>query len=402
MNRRIIICATLIVASLVIQATAFSDDPSKYDVASDINRFAVQQRLSKDEFSGMRVVYMHLNASSAIKPGASFDSGALIGSVEPFPKVVSKNFDGEYRESERLYGESKFKKAADILKKAVKKEPDNHILLNQYARSLYRAKGLRESSFPVYRDLVRRLDAQLPEEQGLKLDMWFLDAYWKLGTLHMDRKEYREAIRQIAKIILGTGNRVNPRLREEAFSYITEAYYFLGQFDNVAYYGAYTLRLNPRNKYVLEFMKKRAGEEYAVKGDGYRTIKISEIYKKWNRMTEGHAPGISAAEVDKVRFIAKYIGRPYKCSIELFVDSVTLVGMKNLVEEIPVSMCIKLKTQGGKKVSVYIQDILSDGFRHDVKKGSMVELWAGFFAYRVDSDVTKNSPVLLINHFEPK
>lgn len=256
MNRKDYFKITLLVTLLAMKATVSAEESAPQDVSSKINRYSVEKRLAKDEFPGMRTIYMHLRADKAIKPGASFDSGAVIGSVDPWPKVVSKKYDKEYRKSLRLYDESKFKNAADILKKAVEREPDNHFILNQYARSLYRIKDHRESSFLVYRNLVKRLDAQLPAEKGLKLDMWFLEAYWKLGTLYMDRKEYREAIRQIAKIILGTNNRMNPLLREQAFSYITEAYYYLGQQDNVAYYGAYTLRLNPESKYVLEFMRQ--------------------------------------------------------------------------------------------------------------------------------------------------
>jgi tetratricopeptide (TPR) repeat protein len=86
------------------------------------------------------------------------------------------------------------------------------------------------------------------------IDMWFPEAYWKLGCLYLDRREYNQAVFEISRAFLFVP-RSGP-VYEQALSYLCEAYYHLGNYTFAKYLGNRVLELNPGNKFVLEFLAK--------------------------------------------------------------------------------------------------------------------------------------------------
>lgn len=50
----------------------------------------------------------------------------------------------------------------------------------------------------------------------------------------------------------------------------------------------------------------------------------------------------------------------------------------------------------------FIQDILVPGLKADAKLGGPVEIYAALFAYEVETDRSRNHPILMVGRFEPR
>jgi hypothetical protein len=89
--------------------------------------------------------------------------------------------------------------------------------------------------------------------------MWFFEAYWKLGSLYLDHKEYEKAVFEISRgmyaiAILKTDQPIYEQVYEQQLSYLCEAYYFLGNYRFAKYFACKALEINRKNDYVLWFL----------------------------------------------------------------------------------------------------------------------------------------------------
>jgi tetratricopeptide (TPR) repeat protein len=116
--------------------------------------------------------------------------------------------------------------------------------------------GERAQSFVVYRQLVDLLDAQWqePTAGAVSVDLWFVDAYWKTGTLHMDRREWDRATFEISRALVAGA--WAPLAENQALSYLTRAYFELGRHEEARYYAQRALGRDPRNTYAREYLER--------------------------------------------------------------------------------------------------------------------------------------------------
>jgi tetratricopeptide (TPR) repeat protein len=179
-----------------------------------------------------------------------------IGTVDTFPLVQSPRHQNELLAARRLYSQGRFLEAADVVKTTFNDEPDNPFLLNEYARALFRVDSLRPQSRQAYQNLVALLtDRQSPPANGLVIDLWFVDAYWKLAMLYLDSGEYSRALIELAKVVLAP--QPDPRLREQVYAYLAEAYFLQGDHPAAQWFVDRTLEIDPANEYVLRFRSQR-------------------------------------------------------------------------------------------------------------------------------------------------
>jgi tetratricopeptide (TPR) repeat protein len=200
------------------------------------------------------VALVHASAPEPTN-GAVLTAGRPIGAFEPPPAVRSARNQARVETANRLYDARDYAGALTAIEPAYLDERDNPFVIETYARVLYR-KNERAQAFVLYRQLVDLLDAERKESpDSVTVDLWFVDAYWKVGTLHMDRREWARATFEISRALVG-GLAWEPLAEEQALSYLTKAYFELGRHEEARYYAERALGRNPRNTYARQYLDR--------------------------------------------------------------------------------------------------------------------------------------------------
>ena len=206
-----------------------------------------------------------LKQHASLNPNASAKQIARAGQhlmqPDPLPLVQSSAYGPALVASQAFYAQGQFAKAAAQLTTGVAKEAQNPFLLFHFARALYATEARKPQSFIVYQQLVRNLDLDNGENDSTAtIDYWFLEAYWKLGTLQMDQSQWGPAAYDIARFLAGASSlnelTQEPLLYEQALGYLTECYFKLNEPEICRYYGARTLKFFPKNQYVKPYLAK--------------------------------------------------------------------------------------------------------------------------------------------------
>ncbi len=183
--------------------------------------------------------------------------GEKIGSIQKLPEFYSKVYHNQILESQALYEQGEFEKAANKLKVAYKYEPSNFFIAENYARALYKVDGKRSKSFEVYKKLVNQLDLQHNEQSNeLTIDMWHREVYWKLATLYLDIQDYESAIKLLIKFQLSITSFIGKPIYTQVLEYMTECTFYLNEFEISKKYAQNTLKYDSENSYIKELLKK--------------------------------------------------------------------------------------------------------------------------------------------------
>ena len=197
--------------------------------------------------------------SSNGKPCPRLEAGAgapalapvPIDSVEPPPERLSEKFHEAIMEAEARYEKKEFKQAVELLEPVYRAEPGNRFVIEAYARNLFRLRDYGRS-MELYNSLVNGLDEKKSCRAKLVIDPLFMDAYWKKGLMHLARREWRPAAFEISRAYTSLNH---PVLVDQALSYLTAAFFNLGDHDVAWYYAQQALRHNPKNQYVLKYVE---------------------------------------------------------------------------------------------------------------------------------------------------
>ncbi|RTQ53245.1 hypothetical protein EJV47_00450 [Hymenobacter gummosus] len=185
------------------------------------------------------------------------NKGQIIGRTPDQPLVRSVRYGLAIIDSEQAYEAGQFQRAAELLEEAARHEPTNPFITYQLARALYKTDATKPRAYTLYRRLVTQLDAAAPAtDSTVVVDLGFVEAYWKLGTLYMDNEQWPDAIVSISRFLMGaqTLDYLHPALHEQALGYLTECFYQVQDAEKCRYFGQRVLKLYPRNEYVRPYL----------------------------------------------------------------------------------------------------------------------------------------------------
>lgn len=200
---------------------------------------------------------IHVNFDFTIRAGGTIEQGQRIGTTDLTPLVRSARYGLQILDSEAAYGKGDFATAAAVLEEAAQREPDNPFISYQLARALYKTDDSKPRAYTLYQRLITQLDkAGEINDSTLNVDIWFAEAYWKLGTLYMDNAQWEEAILSISQGIIAAPKEelAGTPLQEEMLAYLTECFYYIGDRAMCQHYGQLTLKLFPQNQYVKPYL----------------------------------------------------------------------------------------------------------------------------------------------------
>jgi tetratricopeptide (TPR) repeat protein len=203
---------------------------------------------------GYQIYLHHVAVSSEIGLGTSVEAGQPLGTVQEGPSRLSEKYHEAIITARELSNEKRYSDALEVIGLAVHGEPTNPFVLEIYARTLFWLNQ-RSRSFEIYQQLIETIETGVSRSNAtILVDVWFIDAYWKLGILHLDRGEYAKAAFEISRAFAGGLGRGQREAAELALGYLTEAYFHLGNRRVARYYADQTLQLNPKNQYVLKYI----------------------------------------------------------------------------------------------------------------------------------------------------
>ncbi|MCU0846825.1 MAG: hypothetical protein MUD12_02940 [Spirochaetes bacterium] len=172
--------------------------------------------------------------------------------------------------SKKYYDDGKYQESLGLAEKLYKIHPEDLFVTEFYAKVLYRFEDKHDRSYALYRLLINAVNRfgyeeiasikkrPVDREKETVINFTFLEAYWKLGCLHMDYGKFMDALNELQKVafLFGTHKNImeeNKKLAEDCYSYITEAAFHLKLVESNRYFYCRTKSVNPSNTYVDKY-----------------------------------------------------------------------------------------------------------------------------------------------------
>jgi len=227
-------------------------------------------------FRNHKIEYRNLIVDKVIKKGKTFAARTNLGQLRDRPKPLTPN-DELFQQAQDLYEKKDHQGAIKILLAVFKLDKQNPFVREAIARNYYKSEGQKGRAIIHYIELMKIIEKGYFESEEFSvtittskevsesvviIDPWFLDAYWKLGTLYLDVEEYQKAIIEISKLYYFgfkpdlVNNASDRAMAAHIFGYLAEAYFHTKQKKANNYFFCRTKEIDPQNTYVDQFELK--------------------------------------------------------------------------------------------------------------------------------------------------
>jgi tetratricopeptide (TPR) repeat protein len=208
-------------------------------------------------FGGRSWILLHVAVDSSVLETGVIVRGRPLGSLVPHPRLPEGRAAAWLDSTRSAYDAGSFDLAVAAADSGLAADPDNPHLLDARARALFRQPHGRGESLDTYRRLMHVLDGQSTEPDLVVVDPHFAESYGKLGSLHLDGERYDEAAYALTRAELaGRALGAPVEFRVAQLAHLVEAYVELGEADVARFFATETLRLDPRNQYVLPYLER--------------------------------------------------------------------------------------------------------------------------------------------------
>lgn len=141
---------------------------------------------------------------------------------------------------------------------------------------------------------------------------------------------------------------------------------------------------------------------WAQSFERYQAKTLDAVFDEWNDLTKTYEVGLSVIQPQKIRFVATYRLVAQPCDTRALEFVLTTLGATAILKQVSVTHCLGLSSQQGRQAIADLQDVLVPGLKSDARLGAPIEIYADLLAYNVNSDRSRNMPILLISRFEPQ
>lgn len=131
-------------------------------------------------------------------------------------------------------------------------------------------------------------------------------------------------------------------------------------------------------------------------------VTLDALFAQWDEATKDEEPGVSLVQPRRLRFAATYLAAPAKCNTQALQAILDAMGQADFLKKAPAEHCIRLKSDSGRELTAWTEDVLVPALNSEMKPGGTIEIQAEFLAYGVGSDRSRNMPLMLVSGFEAK
>jgi hypothetical protein len=111
---------------------------------------------------------------------------------------------------------------------------------------------------------------------------------------------------------------------------------------------------------------------------------------------------VSISTPQKIKFVATLREMPKACSNAALESVLMMLDWADLLKKVSTTHCLVFTSSGGRRVVAYVQDVLVPGVRTDAKIDQPVDIYADLLAYVVNTDRSRNAPIMFVSRFEPR
>ena len=178
----------------------------------------------------------------------------FIGSIIPYPDILSENNNDILQEAYDLYFEQRYQEVYELLNPILRQKIDNLFFLYIYGQTLFwnENEKAKRMSCDYLSKIIGIIDSKNDNPDEIVIDLWFIDAYFKVGILCLDYQNYECSIYELSRV-LNSGLELGDLGKEYLLSYLTGGYFYLNKHDIGNYFYNLTKENFPDNNYVNSF-----------------------------------------------------------------------------------------------------------------------------------------------------